>query len=41
MKILKKEVFVNHQNQIHHLIEERKILQNIDHPFLVGLHYAF
>jgi len=40
MKVLKKRrLFEN--NQLHHLHQERKILTEISHPFIVKLHYAF
>lgn len=29
------------KNQVHHLHQERKILTEIRHPFLVQMHYAF
>jgi serine/threonine protein kinase len=40
MKILKKE-FLKKQNQEGHTKTEREILEKINHPFIVKLHYAF
>ncbi len=40
MKILKKEAIIA-RNQVEHTKAERKILEEIDHPFLMKLHYAF
>lgn len=40
MKILKKEN-IDNQNKYKHTVEERKILQSANHPFLVHLLYAF
>jgi serine/threonine protein kinase len=40
MKVLKKERLFK-TNQISHTKTEKEILQKIDHPFLVKLHYAF
>ena len=40
MKVLKKESISTNSQRLH-TIAERKILQEIDHPFIVKLHYAF
>jgi len=40
MKILKKAMLVARQ-QVDHTMSERKILQVMQHPFLMGLRYAF
>ena len=40
MKVLKKED-IEKRNQKLHTIAERQILQNMDCPFVVKLHYAF
>lgn len=40
MKILKKSAVVA-RNQVEHTKSERKILQDLQHPFLMGLRYAF
>jgi len=40
MKVLKKEVVVR-ENMIGHTKAEKNILQEIDHPFIVKLHFAF
>ena len=40
MKVLKKSV-VKLKNQIHHTKTERQILEQISHPFIVHLQYAF
>jgi len=40
MKILKKQAIVD-RNQVEHTKAERAILEEIDHPFLMKLHYAF
>jgi serine/threonine protein kinase len=40
MKILKKDL-VKIKNQVDHTKTERKILEQIDHPFIVSLYYAF
>jgi serine/threonine protein kinase len=40
MKVLKKSV-IKLNNQEDHTKTERKILEKIDHPFIVSLHYAF
>lgn len=40
MKVLKKEAISTSAQRIH-TFAERKILQNIDSPFVVKLHYAF
>ena len=40
MKILNKEKVIK-RKQYEHTLSERRILEDIEHPFLVGLHYAF
>lgn len=40
MKILRKEAIIK-RNQVEHTKDERKILELINHPFLMKLHYAF
>mmetsp|Transcript_23066 Transcript_23066/g.50346 ORF Transcript_23066/g.50346 Transcript_23066/m.50346 type:complete len:546 (+) Transcript_23066:298-1935(+) len=40
MKILRKEAIIK-RNQVEHTKAEREILEEIKHPFLMGLHYAF
>ena len=40
MKILRKEAIIQ-RNQVEHTRAERQILEAIDHPFLMKLHYAF
>lgn len=40
MKMLSK-VKLKEANQLEHTITERSVLQHVDHPFLVTLHYAF
>jgi len=40
MKILKKRAIIA-RNQVEHTKEERKILQSLQHPFLMTLRYAF
>ena len=40
LKILKKAHIIA-RNQVEHTKAERKILENIDHPFLMKLHFAF
>ena len=40
MKVLKKS-FVVAKNQVEHTRCERRILRDIDHPFIVRLRYAF
>jgi len=40
MKILKKKAIVA-RNQVEHTKAERKILQALQHPFLMTLRYAF
>lgn len=40
MKVIKKRrVFAN--SQVHHLHQERRLLTEVQHPFIVKLHYAF
>ena len=40
MKILKKKAMIK-RNQVTHIKTERKIMELIDHPFIVKLRYAF
>lgn len=40
MKVLKKE-FVFRKKQVEHTMAERRIMQDIDHPFIVKLRFAF
>lgn len=40
MKILKKELVVA-KKQVEHTLNERLILQRINHPFIVKLSFAF
>ena len=41
MKILRKDQLEAKQHDIQHTLTERRLLQKIKHPFVVGLHYAF
>ena len=40
MKILKKKAMIK-RNQVTHIKTERKIMELVDHPFIVKLRYAF
>ena len=40
MKILKKKAMIK-RNQVNHIKTERRIMELIDHPFIVKLRYAF
>eukprot|EP00727_Mastigamoeba_balamuthi_P007367 m51a1_g3250 putative protein kinase 2 (416) ;mRNA; f:150136-152186 len=40
MKVLNKQAIIS-RNQVTHTKSEKNILQMIEHPFIVGLHYAF
>jgi len=40
MKTLRKQALVK-RNQLEHTATERNILQNIQHPFLVNMRFAF
>ena len=40
MKILKKKAMIK-RNQVAHIKTERKIMELVDHPFIVKLRYAF
>lgn len=40
MKVLKKEMVLK-RKQYEHTLSERRILENIDHPFIVSLRFAF
>jgi protein-serine/threonine kinase len=40
MKVLKKKAMIK-RNQVNHIKSERRIMELIDHPFIVKLRYAF
>jgi len=40
MKVLRKDMIIK-ENMVSHTKSEKQILQEVDHPFIVGLHYAF
>jgi len=40
LKVLKKKNIFE-KNNMHRIMQERKVLLEIKHPFLVSLHYAF
>ena len=40
MKALRKDV-VRQENMVAHTKSEKEILQKMEHPFIVGLHFAF
>ncbi len=40
MKVLRKDAIIK-RNQVEHTKAEREILEEIKHPFLMGLHFAF
>jgi protein-serine/threonine kinase len=40
MKMLRKEHIVK-RNQVEHTKSERNVLEAVEHPFIVKLHYAF
>ena len=41
IKVLNKEAIIR-RNEVEHIMAERNVLiQNLQHPFLVGLHYSF
>jgi serine/threonine protein kinase len=40
MKILKKKM-IEQRNQVEHTMSERRILEALDHPFVVKMDYAF
>ncbi len=40
MKILKKEMVIK-RKQFEHTLSERRILETIDHPYIVSLRFAF
>jgi serine/threonine protein kinase len=40
IKVLKKKHLIQ-KNQVEHTISERTILENIKHPFIIELAYAF
>lgn len=40
MKVLKKAEIIR-RNQVEHTMTERRILENVNHPFIVKMDYAF
>jgi serine/threonine protein kinase len=40
MKVMRKDAIIA-KNQVAHTIDEKHVLQKIQHPFIVNLHYAF
>ena len=40
IKILRKDQIFS-ENQIKPILSERKVLEQLDHPFLIKLHWAF
>lgn len=40
MKIMRKSRLIK-ENHIEYVLEERNILSEIDHPYIVKLHYCF
>ena len=40
MKCLKKSQ-IKRDNKVRHVMNERQILQNVSHPFIVKMHWAF
>ena len=40
MKVIDKRILIS-QNQIHSIFREREVLALVEHPFIVGLKYAF
>ena len=41
VKVLQKQAIMK-RNEVKHIMSERNVLlKNIQHPFLVGLHYSF
>ena len=41
IKVLQKKAIVK-RNEVKHILAERNVLlRNVEHPFLVGLHYSF
>ena len=40
LKVLKKKAMIK-RNQVTHIKAERKIMELVDHPFIVKLRYAF
>ena len=40
MKVLKKAV-IREKNQVEHTKTERRVLERVKHPFVVGMKYAF
>ncbi|TKR96003.1 hypothetical protein L596_010086 [Steinernema carpocapsae] len=41
LKILRKEKMVRNAKDVKHIINERKILEKLDHPFIVGMYGSF
>ncbi|KAJ8387651.1 hypothetical protein AAFF_G00152010 [Aldrovandia affinis] len=41
IKVLQKKVILNRREQKHIMAERNVLLKNVQHPFLVGLHYSF
>ncbi|KAJ8336933.1 hypothetical protein SKAU_G00381530 [Synaphobranchus kaupii] len=41
IKVLQKRVILNRREQKHIMAERNVLLKNVQHPFLVGLHYSF
>ena len=40
LKVIKKKA-LHDKEQMHHTLQEKNILMQVKHPFIVGLHYAF
>ena len=40
MKVLRKDVIIQRKQKLH-MRAEREILEDVDSPFILGLHYAF
>ena len=40
IKILRKDQLIN-ENAIKPILSERRVLEQLDHPFLIKLHWAF
>lgn len=40
MKILKKEVIIR-KDEVAHTMTEKRVLQRVNHPFLLSLRYSF
>ncbi|XP_069477236.1 serine/threonine-protein kinase Sgk3 [Ambystoma mexicanum] len=41
VKVLQKRIVLNRKEQKHIMAERNVLLKNVQHPFLVGLHYSF